>query len=98
MDRLYKGRLCLSKIDQSRIFTSNETGQQWVDVSIIILEKQDKFGNDVVIQQTGYRGNAHINLGNAINKGGITFKFPPTRKMPTKMDSHVERDTTEREY
>lgn len=88
--------LCLSKIDESRTRTSEETGQTWMKVGIILLEKPDQFGNDMIIQHRGGRGKDHIIIGNAVNKGEIHFEFP--HRVPSKIDTRCETDETYRDF
>ena len=86
--------LCVSKIDQERAKTSAETGQTWMKVGLILLEKPDRFGNNVIIQHRGTRGDEHIIIGNASYKGEIKYDFPHHKTVPSKLDSRVEKDDT----
>lgn len=97
MDKVFTGMLCLSKIDESRLQTSEETGQTWMKVGIVMLEKPDRFGNDIIIQHRGTRGKEHIIIGNAVRKGEINFDFPH-KKVPSKLDTRVESDETYRDF
>ena len=100
MDKVFTGMLCLSKIDESRLQTSDETWQTWMKVGIVLLEKPDKFGNNIVIQHRGTKGQDHIIIGNAVKKGEIKFEFPhPNHSgVPSKIDTRCECDETYRDY
>lgn len=96
--KVFTGLMCLSKIDMERVQTSDETGKQWMKVGVLLLEKPDKFGNTVVIQQRGTKKlhEEHILIGNAVPKGEIDFELP--HPIPSKMDSLCEQDETYRNY
>jgi len=98
MDKIYIGRMCLTKINQNRIFESPDTGQQWIDVSLIVLEKPDKFGNEIIIQHKGKNAREHVIIGNAVLRGLLHFIFPSARTVPSKMEYEVETESMERKY
>ena len=90
--------MCLSKIDEERVQVSEETGQAWMKVSIILLEKPDKFGNQIIIQHRGVKGQEHLIIGNAVHKGEIKFEFPHHSKVPSKIDTRCDAEETYRDY
>lgn len=96
MDKIYTGMLCLSKVDESRTKTSEETGQTWMKVGIVLLERPDRFGNNIIIQHRGGRGKEHIIIGNAVKKGEINFEFP--HHIPSKIDTRCEKEETYRDF
>lgn len=98
MDTVYTGTVCLSKLDRERIVHSEKTGQDWFQIGIVILEKPDRFGNEIIIQHRGTKGRKHIIIGNAVCKGKIEFKFPNGQHMPSKMETRCEREETYRDY
>ena len=97
-DVICTGRLCLSKIIESRITHSEETGQNWIKVGIVLLAQPDKYGNHVIIQHRGKKGTGeeHIPIGNAVRRGEISFEFP--HRVPSKIDSRTEREETYRDF
>lgn len=97
MDTVYTGTVDLDKLEQGRIIESDRTGHHWFQIAIIILEKPDKYGNEVIIQHRGTKGKKHLIIGNAVCKGKIEFKFPQG-KMPSKMEYRCEQEETERIY
>lgn len=70
---MIKAKINLSKIDKSRIFTSEKTGDEYLDI-IILDSPNDKYGNDYMIvedlkkeeRDAGKKGNI---LGNGKNFG-----------------------------
>ena len=97
-DVICTGILCLSKIDKNRVTHSEETGQDWIKVGIVLLAKPDKYGNNVIIQHRGKKGTGetHIPIGNATRRGEIIFEFP--HHVPSKIDSRVEREESYRDF
>ena len=93
--KLYTGRQCITKVDSERVFHSQNTGQQWIDVALLILETPDRFGNEVIIQHRGHNGDEHIIIGNAKFHSEIDYVFPSTKKVPSKMDYRVEKASTD---
>jgi hypothetical protein len=63
MNKLYLGKINLSKIDKEKIF-EGKTGK-WIDVTIWINEEPDKYGNSMSIEQSVDKGDDKIYLGNA---------------------------------
>lgn len=96
--KVFTGLLCLSKIDMERIQTSEEPGNQWMKVGVILMDKPDKFGSSILIQQRGSKKlkEDHIIIGNAVDKGVIDFELP--HPIPSKMDTRCEQDETYRNY
>lgn len=96
MDKVFTGMLCLSKIDESGTKTSEETGQKWIKVGVILLEKPDRFGNNIIIQHRGKYRKDHIIIGNAVQRGEIHFEFP--NHIPSKIDTRCETEDSFREF
>lgn len=97
--RVFTGLMCISKIDWERVKISEETGNQWMKVGIVVLiDQKDQFENSAFIQQRGSKKlkEEHILIGNAIDKGIIDFELP--HPVPSKIDTRVEQEETYRNY
>jgi hypothetical protein len=63
MNKLFIGKINLSKIDKTRLFT----GQKgiYLDVAVWFSEEPDKFGNNLSIQQSTKKDEPKIYIGEA---------------------------------
>ena len=61
MSKLILGKINLSKIDKSKLFTG-EKGI-WMDVTIWLNDTPDKYGNDMSIEQSVDKGDDKIYIG-----------------------------------
>ena len=61
MSKLLFGKINLSKIDKSKLFTG-EKGI-WMDVTIWLNDTPDKYGNDMSIEQSVDKGDDKIFIG-----------------------------------
>jgi hypothetical protein len=79
MNKLYLGKINLSKIDKEKIF-EGKTGK-WIDVTIWINEEPDKYGNSMSIEQSVDKGDDKIYLGNAKEWSKKTEEKAPESKL-----------------
>ena len=63
MNRLFLGKMNLSKIDKERLF-KGEKGT-WMDVTVWFSEEPDQWGNHLSIQQSTKKDEDKIYLGSA---------------------------------
>jgi hypothetical protein len=63
MNKLFIGKINLSKIDKSKLF-KGEKGI-YLDVAVWFSEEPDQFGNNLSIQQSTKKGEPKIYLGEA---------------------------------
>ena len=61
MSKLLFGKINLSKIDKTKLF-KGEKGI-WMDLTIWLNDKPDKFGNDMSIEQSVNQGEDKIFIG-----------------------------------
>jgi len=62
MSKLFTGKIDLTKIDKSKIFTGKKG--KYVDVTIWINDEPDQYGNSMSIQQSTKKGDSKIYIGN----------------------------------
>ncbi len=62
MSKLFTGKIDVTKIDKSKIFVGKEG--KYLNLSIWINDKEDKYGNTMSIQQSTKKGDAPLYLGN----------------------------------
>jgi hypothetical protein len=63
MSKLLFGKINLSKIDKTKLFTGDKG--IYLDVTIWLNDTPDKFGNDMSIEQATKQGEDKIYIGNA---------------------------------
>ena len=63
MNKLFLGKINLSKIDKSKLF-DGKTGK-WMDITVWFNEQPDEFGNNLSIEQSTKKGESKIFIGNA---------------------------------
>lgn len=63
MSKLLTGSINLSKIDKSKIYTSDKN-EKWLNISIWLNDEVDKYGNIAGIQQSTKKDENKIYLGN----------------------------------
>lgn len=63
MSKLLTGSINLSKIDKSKLYTS-EKGEKFLNLSIWINDEVDNYGNIASIQQSTKKDETKIYLGN----------------------------------
>lgn len=95
-DVVFTGMLCLSNIVEERVTHSENTGKDWIKIGVILLAKPDRYGNNLMVQHRGDRGQKHTLIGNAVKRGEINFEFP--HRVPSKIDSRTEREDTYRDF
>ena len=64
MSKLLTGSINLSKIDKSRLFTSEKTGDKYLNIAVWINDEKDNYDNDASIQQQVAKGENKIFIGN----------------------------------
>ena len=63
MNKLFVGKINLSKIDKTKLF-KGEKGM-WMDITVWFSEEPDKYGNNLSIQQSTKKDESKIYLGEA---------------------------------
>lgn len=63
MNRLYLGKMNLSKIVKDKIF-EGQTGK-WIDISIWLNDEPDQYGNVISIEQSTKKDEKKIYIANA---------------------------------
>lgn len=63
MNKLFLGKINLSKIDKSKLF-DGKTGK-WMDITVWFNEEPDEYGNNLSIEQSTKKGESKIYIGNA---------------------------------
>ena len=63
MNKLFLGKINLSKIDKSILFEGS-TGK-WMDITVWFNETPDQYGNNLSIEQSTKKGESKIYIGNA---------------------------------
>jgi len=82
MNKLFVGKINLSKIDKERLF-KGERGI-WMDITVWFSEEPDQYGNNLNIQQSTKQGEDKIYIGSA------KFYIPKEKpdKNPDKKNEH----------
>jgi len=78
MNKLFIGKINLSKIDKTKLF-KGEKGM-WMDIAVWFSEEPDQYGNNLSIQQSTKKGESKIYLGEA------KFFIPKEEKKTGKVD------------
>ena len=76
MNKLFVGKINLSKIDKERLF-KGEKGT-WMDITVWFSEEPDQYGNNLNIQQSTKQGEDKIYIG--------TAKFYVPKEKPEKYE------------
>ena len=63
--KLYFGKIDLKKLDPTKFFKSEKTGNIYADVTIWVNDEPDQYGNHISIQQSTKKDEDKIYLGNA---------------------------------
>lgn len=63
MNKLFVGKINLSKIDKTKLFKGDKG--IYLDIAIWFNEEPDKYGNNLSIQQSTKKGESKIFLGEA---------------------------------
>jgi hypothetical protein len=63
MNKLFLGKINLSKIDKTKIFEGQKG--KWIDITVWFSEEPDQYGNNLSIRQSTKKGEANIYLGEA---------------------------------
>lgn len=63
MSKLLQGSINLSKIDKSKLYTSDKK-EVWLNVSVWVNDEVDNYGNIASIKQSTKKDEANIYLGN----------------------------------
>ena len=63
MNKLFLGKINLSKIDKSKLF-DGKTGK-WMDITVWFNEEPDEYGNNLSIEQSTKKGEQKLYIGNA---------------------------------
>jgi hypothetical protein len=63
MNKLFLGKINLSKIDKSKLF-DGQTGK-WMDITVWFNEEPDQYGNNLSIEQSTKKDESKIYIGNA---------------------------------
>jgi len=64
MSKLITASINLNKVDKTKIFVSEKTGDKYLNISIWLNDAPDNYGNDCSIQQSTKKGEDKIFLGN----------------------------------
>ena len=78
MNKLFLGKINLSKIDKTKLF-EGKTGK-WMDVTVWFSEEPDEYGNNLAIEQSTKKGESKIYIGNA------KFYIPKEESKKTQLD------------
>ena len=82
MNKLFLGKINLSKIDKAKLF-KGKTGK-WMDIAVWLSEEPDKYGNNLSIQQSTKKDEAKIYLGEA--------KFYVPKEQPKEEKWHGKKE------
>jgi hypothetical protein len=63
MNKLFLGKINLSKIDKTKLFEG--TTGKWMDLTVWFNEQPDQYGNNLSIEQSTKKGESKIYIGNA---------------------------------
>ena len=82
MNKLYYGKIDVSKIDKSKLFEGKNG--TYLDLSIWINDSPDQFGYDMSIEQSTKKGETKIYLGNGkrFEKKDDLPEAAPKKKLP----------------
>jgi hypothetical protein len=82
MNKLFLGKINLSKVDKNKLF-EGKTGK-WMYITVWFNEEPDEYGNNLSIEQSTKKGESKIYIGNA--------KFYiPKEKLDNKEDKSKKR-------
>ena len=89
MAQILSGSIDLSKIDKTRI--TEKDGRKWYNVSIIVNDEADKYGNNASIQQGQTKEEREakekpVYLGNAKTVWSSDGKTPKEKEKPANGD------------
>jgi hypothetical protein len=63
MNKLFLGKINLSKVDKTKLF-DGQAGK-WMDITVWFNEESDQYGNNLSIEQSTKKGETKIYIGNA---------------------------------
>jgi len=87
MNKLFIGKINLSKIDKTRLFKG--TKGVYLDIAVWFSEEPDKYGNNLSIQQSTKKDESKIYLGEA------KFFIPKEEPKSAKVDVSAMSDPDE---
>ncbi len=92
--KLITGKINLSKINKNNLFKSEETGNIYLDIKIMIKAEKDQYGNNGFISQQFQKENRKDANGEYINTPilGNVRTFTPDEIVPTKENELPEDD------